>query len=243
MRSWFIAIALSAVLSSTAYAQAAAPVENKPEAKPEKEVITSTGENTLKPFLSSGGMTKSSVILEAPLSDDFVMGDRKAPVVLIDYVSMTCPHCAHFTVKVMPEIEKKYVETGKVAYILRQFPLNEPALKAALLLHCVGEQDPKRYFIFSKVLFDAQNKWAFDPNYLAGLETISSVGGLSKEQFAGCLNNTDREMRVLNIKKIANDELKLPHTPYIFIDGEVYSGERTVEAVSQFIDLKLANKR
>ena len=71
--------------------------------------------------------------------------------------------------------------------------------------------------------------------------TIANIGGLSKEEFAGCLNNTDREMRVLKIKKDATDELKVPHTPYIFIGGEVYGGERTVEAVSKFIDAKLAD--
>ena len=140
----------------------------------------------------------------------------------------------------MPEIQKQYIDTGKVRYILRQFPLNEPALKGAMLLDCVGKQDKSKYFVFSKVLFDAQSKWAFNGDWLSGLETIATVGGLSKDQFEHCINSTDREMKVLKAKKRANDEIHVPHTPYIFIAGEVYEGDRSIEAVSKFIDTKLA---
>ena len=206
-----------------------------------KEVPADTsGDANLRVAEGSGGISKSRIIADAPLGDDHVMGKDTAPVLIIEYASFSCPHCAHFSNVVLPELEKKYVETGKVRYILRPFPLNEPALKAAVLAECVGEQSIERYYVFARVIFDAQNKWAFDGNYMAGLETIANVGGLSREEFMGCVNNTDREMRVLKIKKEANDELKIPHTPYFFIAGEVYAGERTLEAMSKFIDAKLA---
>src|SRR3954468_7537936 len=98
------------------------------------------------------------------------MGKPSAPIVMVEYASLSCPHCAHFSNTVLPELEKHYIETGKLRYVLRQFPLNEPALKGAVLLDCVGEQSKDKYFIFSKVLFDAQDKWAFDGNYMSGLE-------------------------------------------------------------------------
>jgi protein-disulfide isomerase len=208
-------------------------------AEPKEEKST---EPNLKITRDSGGKSTSSLITDAPVMGDYVMGKESAPIIMIEYASMTCPHCAHFSNNVMPEIEKKYIDTGKMRYILRQFPLNEPALKAAMLLDCVGEQNTDKYYVFARVLFDAQSKWAFDGNYMSGLETISNVGGLSKEQFQGCLNNTDREMKMLKIKKLANDELRLPHTPYIFIDGEVFEGDRSVEEVSKFIDAKLSQK-
>jgi protein-disulfide isomerase len=159
--------------------------------------------------------------------------------VLVEYASMTCPHCAHFHSSVLPTLQKKYIDTGKMRYVLRQFPLNEPALKAAMLLYCVGEQNPDKYYVFAKVLFDAQNKWAFDSNYMAGLETIATVGGLSKEQFLNCTVNTERETAALKRKKESADELKIPHTPFIYIGGEAFDGERTPEAISQFIEKKL----
>jgi protein-disulfide isomerase len=193
-------------------------------------------------LLLRGGLSKSdsTLIKDAPLPGDFVMGKASAPIIMIEYASLSCPHCAHFNSTTLPELEKKYIDTGKMRYILRQFPLNEPALKGAMLLDCVGEQDKAKYYVFAKVLFDSQDKWAFDANYMTGLETIAGVGGVSKEQFQHCTNDTDREMKVLKVKKAANDELKVPHTPYIFIDGLVYEGDRTIENMSKFIDARLA---
>lgn len=199
--------------------------------------------SNMKVIQGSGGMSTSYIIKNAPQADDYVLGDAKASLIMVEYASMTCPHCAHFANTILPELEKKYVQTGKMRYILRQFPLNEAALKAAMLLECVGDQNSAKYYVFARVLFDAQNKWAFDANYMEGLETIAMVGGLSRNQFSGCVNNTDREMRILKQKKLAVEELQLPATPYIFIGGEVYAGDRTVAAISAFIDAKLAQAK
>lgn len=236
--------ALIALFIATS-AQAAAPAPKASEEKPVPAtgsftpVMPATTQPSQKVIRDSGGVSTSYLIKNAPMSDDFVMGNPKAPIVIVEYASMTCPHCAHFSGVVMPDIEKKYIQTGKVRYILRQFPINEAALKAAMLLECVGTQNEDKYYVFAKVLFDAQSKWAFDGNYMSGLETIAMVGGLSREQFQNCTNNTDREMRLLKVKKAAVEEIKVPHTPYIFIGGEIFAGEHTVEAVSAFIDAKL----
>lgn len=245
MRNLIALTLLSALLiSSLALAAAPQPAAPQVAEKPAKEVPADTSKDPhLKVVQGSGGMSKSRLVTDAPINSDYVMGKDSAPLIMIEYASLTCPHCAHFSNTVLPDLEKKYIETGKMRYILRHFPLNEPALKAAMLTECVGEQSHSRYYVFSRVLFDAQNKWAFDGNYMAGLETIANVGGISKDEFMNCLTNTDREMRVLKVKKDATDELKVPHTPYIFIGGEVYEGERTVPAVSAFIDAKLAQMK
>jgi|GEM_PF-1434712 len=200
-------------------------------------------EPNLKINQGSGGKVSSSLITEAPLMSDYVMGDSTAPVILVEYASLTCPHCAHFSNVVLPDLEKNYIKTGKLRYILRQFPLNEPALKGAMLLDCVGAQDKRKYYTFARVLFDAQNKWAFDNNYDAGLETIATVGGLTKDQYRNCTNNIERETRLLKDKKEALNELKIPHTPYIVINGEIYQGERSYEEIARFIDAKLAESK
>jgi len=225
--------------------------DKSPNAMPVTPIAPPTGTSTgvtpapgfsepnLKIPQNSGGKSGSYLIKDAPLPSDYVMGKISAPIIMIEYASLSCPHCAHFSNTVLPDLIKKYVDAGQMRYILRQFPLNEPALKGAMLLDCVGEQNKEKYFTFAKVLFDAQGKWAFDANYMSGLQTIAEVGGLSKEQFEHCVNNTDREVKVLKAKKLATDELQIPHTPFIFIDGDVYDGERTVEAMSDFIDKKL----
>lgn len=241
----FVAALMIAVSPAAFAADAQKTPETKTELKtsPKGEftpVLPATAASSMQMLRDSGGMSTSALILDAPISGDYVLGDAKAPIVMVEYASMSCPHCAHFSNTVLPEIEKKYIETGKLRYILRQFPLNESALKAAMLLVCIGDQNSNKYYTFSKVLFDAQNKWAFEANYLSNLETIAAVGGISKDQFNNCVNNTDREMRVLKIKQKATEDLKLPHTPYIFIGGEVFAGDRSIEAVSQFIDAKLA---
>ena len=247
------ALLFSATVASAAEEKPTAPLaapkqDTKLEATPKGEFTPILPATTApKPGQSvirdSGGVSTSSLIRNAPLSNDYVMGDKNASVAIVEYASMTCTHCAHFANTIMPEIEKRYISTGKVSYILRQFPLNEPALKAAMLLHCIGDQNNDKYYVFAKVLFDAQNKWAFDENYMSSLETIAAVGGVSKDQFHNCTSKTDREMRVLKLKQQAVDELKVPHTPYIFIGGEVYAGDRTIESVVQFIEAKLVQAK
>ncbi len=217
----------------------------KPQAGAESKgtPAKSTSDTNMKVITGSGGKALSAIIADAPMSDDFVMGKKDAPVVIVEYASLSCPHCAHFSEAVLPELEKNYIETGKVRYVLRQFPLNEPALKGAMLLDCVGQQDSSKYYVFAKVLFNSQDKWAFEEDFLANLETIATVGGLSKDQFKNCVSSTDREMKVLKSKKLAQDELQIPHTPYIYVGGEVYNDNHTYKDLAAFIDAKLAQQK
>lgn len=240
MRTLFATLTLSLLLAMPTFAQQASPTPQTPASAPPAAKIPETNMKVIK---DSAGKTDSYLIKDAPFDSDFVMGKRTAPLMMIEYASLSCPHCAHFSNTVLPALKEKYINTGAMRYILRQFPLNESALKGAELLDCVGTQDPEKYYIFAKVLFDAQDKWAFDNNYMQGLETIAVVGGLSREQFQRCTSSTDRQMKILQAKKKANDELHIPHTPYIFIGNEAYEGERSVEAMSRFIDAKLAERK
>jgi len=240
MRTILILASTLALLAGAATAQDApkmsVPPQNKPMGAPDEDpTVKVTGG---KPVLVDVPSIKN-----APLKTDKVLGDRKAPVVLVEYASLSCPHCAHFSTTILPALEKKYITTGKMAYVLRQFPLNEPALRGAMLLQCVGESSEEKYYTFSRVLFEAQPKWAFDGNFLTGLETIATVGGVSKQQFNACVNNKDVEVKVLEAKKAANDELKIPHTPYVIINGVAYEGEHTVDDVSAAIEQAIASAR
>lgn len=185
-------------------------------------------------------VVESPLIADAPLSTDFVMGDPNAPITMVEYASLTCPHCAHFHSKFLPTLKEKFIDTGKMKYVLRPYPLNEPALKASILVDCIGEkQGSDRYYLFARVLFDSQSKWAFEGNYMGALETFASVGGIDQATFNSCIGDPERELKILKTKKEANDELKIPHTPFFFIDGRRYEGDRSIEGFVDFIQERL----
>jgi protein-disulfide isomerase len=102
--------------------------------------------------------TFSVLELEAkgPL-DDIVMGAPTAPVTIIEYASMTCPHCAHFAVEIFPKLKEKYIDTGKAKYMMREYPLDGLAAAAFMLARCAG---PDKYYPMIETLFAQQQKWA-----------------------------------------------------------------------------------
>lgn len=186
----------------------------------------------------------SPLLSSAPSGSDFVEGNPDAPIVMIEYASMTCPHCAKFHTTIMPELTKRYIKTGKMAYIFRPYPLNEPALKASMLMDCVGEkQGTERYYTFTKVLFEAQNKWAFDSNWMSSLATFAKVGGVSGGMFDECTTDSAREIKLLNMKRAATKELGVDRTPTVFINGHRYDDEPTVEKITAYIDSLLAETK
>lgn len=153
--------------------------------------------------------------------DDVVIGDADAPITVVEYSSLSCPHCAAFHTKVYPEFKEKYIETGKVKYTNRQMSLNEPALKAGMLVHCVG---PERTEKFTKVLFELQDSWAFDNGFLESLKQIAKVGGFSEEEFDACMGNKEVEEAVLKSRKIGMEKLNVTSTPTFFINGRELKG-------------------
>lgn len=188
-------------------------------------------------------MSVKDVIADAPLESDYVQGSKDAPITIIEYASLSCSHCAQFHTTVYPTVKENYIDTGKALYILRPFPLNEPALRGTMLLDCVGEDEgAERYYTFAKVLFEAQSKWAFDQQFLSSLKTFAKVGGVSEEAFDACMADSAREIKLLKAKLDTSENLKVPHTPYFFINGEGYAGDPTVEAMTAHLDGLLTKK-
>lgn len=232
---------ISSVFAMSVLFSGAAFSADTPAAAPAAPTTSIADGINKKPALPQG-VIANPIISDAPLPTDHVLGNKDAKVIMIEYASLSCPHCAHFYTAMMPDIHKKYIDTGKIRYILRQYPLNEPALRGAMLVTCLGEESTEKYYLFNKVLFDAQGKWAFDGNWQAALETIAAVGGVSKEKFNSCITDTAVETKVLKSKMEATNDLKIPHTPYFFIGGEAYNGEITLDGISKFIDSKLEKK-
>ncbi len=228
------------VLALAAVFLAGKPAAESPEKPTEKlsEPADAKGNVKLEPALDS------KLLSDAPLATDFVMGDKNAPVTLIEYASLSCPHCAHFHSDVLPGLDKAYISKGKLRYILRQFPLNEPAFAGAMLVTCVGEEGgADRYYTFSRVLFDGQKKWAFDADFKASLKTFAEVGGVSGEAFEACLTDSKREKMLLEARKEAGESLKIDSTPYLFLNGHPHKGGKTLQEMKQEIDYLLSNSK
>lgn len=161
-----------------------------------------------------------------------VLGDPKAPVTIIEYSSLTCPHCAQFHNEVLPELKERYIATGKVRMIYRDFPLDELALNAATLAHCAG---PDRYFGFLDVLFQTQSTWA-KADDLAALKQLGRLGGLSEDQMAACLADEELTNGILQTRLDGQNQHDISSTPTFIIEGEPYAGSRSVDDFSALID-------
>ena len=117
---------------------------------------------------------------------DHVLGDPKAPITLIEYASLTCPHCAHFNVAVLPEMKKKWIDTGKVKLIYRDFPLDQTAAKAAQLAECAGKD---KYFGVIDMIFRTQPNWATASDPIAELAKSLRIAGMGETEVKACLAN------------------------------------------------------
>lgn len=177
--------------------------------------------------------TKAQQKLLQNTSGDFYMGNEFAPALMIEYASLSCPHCAHFHETVLDDLIESYVKTGKLKYVFRDFPLNAPAFDASKLSQCA---DKDSYFNFIKVLFKSQENWAFSPNHLDTLKNIANLGGIGEEKFAECMQNEAIEEKILSAKKDAIEILGVSSTPTIFINGVEYEGPRTYEDMSRYIN-------
>jgi protein-disulfide isomerase len=169
----------------------------------------------------------------AAQTEEHALGDANAPVTIIEYASLTCPHCAEFHQDVLPGLKERYIAPGKVRLVYRDFPLDERALDAAVLAHCAG---PERYFGFLDVLFETQSNWAGAENHIAALKQLGKLGGLSEQQMDACFADQALEDRILQTRIDAQNQHDIRSTPSFVIDGETYAGSREVEEFGELID-------
>jgi protein-disulfide isomerase len=163
--------------------------------------------------------------LLAVLPTDHVLGDPKAPITLIEYASFTCPHCAHFSVAILPEVKKKWVDTGKVKLIYRDFPLDQTALKAAQLAECAAKE---RYYGVVDMIFATQQNWATASDPIGELTKSLRIAGMGEAEVKACLANEAVANGVIADYR-GGETLGVNSTPSLFINGEMFKGARTVE--------------
>jgi len=158
--------------------------------------------------------------------DDRILGNPDAPITIVEYASLTCPHCAHFTNEVLPELKKKWIDTGKAKLVLRDYPLDEPALRAAMIARCAPQD---RFYAYVDTFFGSLEKWVTARDYRDALARLVKLGGMSREEFDNCLKDTALENKIVEGRLIASKELDVNSTPTFFINGTKFTGAPTVE--------------
>jgi protein-disulfide isomerase len=175
--------------------------------------------------LISGAMAQSAADVAKPVSlPDMAIGAADAAVTITEYASMTCPHCAAFNAEVFPKIKAAYVDTGKVRYIFREFPLDIKAAAGSMLARYIAKDDSGKYFAVIDLLFKQQNDWVMK-NTTETLTRIGKQAGLSQQQVEDCLKDQALLDKIAADQKYAADVLKVNSTPTFFINGEVIKGE------------------
>ena len=185
--------------------------------------------------LISSAMAQSASDVAKPVSlPDMALGPADASVTITEYASMTCPHCAAFNAEVFPKIKSTYIDTGKVRYIFREFPLDIKAAAGSMLARCIAKDDAGKYFTVIDLLFKSQGDWVMK-NTTETLTRIGKQAGLSQQNVEDCLKDQALLDKISADQKYAADVLKVNSTPTFFINGEMIKGEASFDVFDKKI--------
>lgn len=171
-----------------------------------------------------------------PVLGDVVMGDADAPLTIVEYASLTCPHCSSFHINTWPQVKEAYIDTGKVKFILREVYFDKEGLWASMTARCGGA---KGYYPMMETFLKQQRTWTRAENIGEAIQQIGRRAGLSNDQISACLADRDYAKTLLEAYQTnaAADEIR--STPSFIIDGEVHSGSMSFEEFSELVDAAL----
>jgi protein-disulfide isomerase len=155
------------------------------------------------------------------------LGPKDAAVTIVEYASMTCPHCAAFNDQVFPKLKAAYIDTNKIRYVFREFPLDIKAAAGSMLARCIAKDDPVKFFAAIDTLFRQQENWFNKTS--EQLTLIGKQAGLSEKDVDACLKDQSLLDKIAADQKFANEKLKVNSTPTFFINGEMIKGETSFE--------------
>ena len=184
-------------------------------------------------FGEAGAQTVEEISKPSMLGD-MALGSKDATVTIVEYASMTCPHCAAFTKDVFPKIKTDYIDTGKVRFIFREFPLDKIALAASAAARCIAKDDAPKYFALIDIMFKQQIELANDP--LTTINRIGKQAGFSEAQIKACVDDDpSTKQKIIDDLKYASEKLKVNSTPFFFVNGTPVKGETSFESFEKVI--------
>jgi protein-disulfide isomerase len=190
--------------------------------------------------LASGSTTKYTIVISP---DDRTMGNPKAPLQMVEYAAPTCPHCAHFDMHIFPQIKKNYIDTGKVYYIFRVFPLSQVDVAAEAMARCLPKEN---YFAFIDMMFRNQPKWDPDgyqvPDVHAALVDMGKVAGMSADQVDKCISDTAAQKRITDVGDHAQNTYGINGTPTFLVNGQMAPPFGGYDDVKKYLDAMAAQK-
>lgn len=163
---------------------------------------------------------------------DIPLGSENAKVTIYEYSSLTCNHCADFHTETFPTLKQRYIDTGKVRYILREFPLDPLATGGAMLARCSGKD---KYHAVISMLYEQQKNWAFTDKPLDNLRALMRQAGMSQQQFDACLSDPKILEGLNAVKNRASKEFRISSTPTFFINGKMLPGAQPIEEFEKLI--------
>ena len=185
--------------------------------------------------LISEASAQSAADVAKPVSlPDMALGPKDAAVTVVEFASMTCGHCANFTENVFPKIKSEFIDTNKIRFVFREFPLDIKAAAGSMLARCIAKDDSAKYFAVNDLLFKTQDDWVLKDT-AASLTRIGKQAGLSQEAVEACLKDQALLDKIAADQKFANEVLKVNSTPTFFINGEKLTGETSFEEFSKKI--------
>jgi len=175
--------------------------------------------------------TRDELLRAGPLGDR-ALGNPNAPIVVIEYASLTCPHCRNFHANVFPEVKRQYIDTGKVRYIVREFPIGRSAGNAAIINRCAP---PEEYFSLLDAFLSRQSEWVSQEVRLDAIYGVAKSSGMSRETFDKCLSN-QAIIDGLNEVKQRGRQFGVVGTPTFFVNGRKAQGAVTFEQIKALIE-------
>jgi protein-disulfide isomerase len=193
-------------------------------------VVAIAGIEALQPAAAQSAVA-AEILVPPPLGDR-VLGKDDAAVTIVEYASMTCPHCAHFHETTYPELKKRYIDTGKVRFIFREFPLDPLAAGASMLARCA---DKDQFYPLIETLFQQQRQWAVEKP-IPQLMALAKQAGMSEQKFNACLSDQKMLDAMQAEQKRATDKFGVNSTPTLFVNGKKQVGGVSIEDLAKVID-------
>ena len=167
--------------------------------------------------------------------NDFVIGDKDAPITIIEYASMSCTHCASFHNNTLNDLKTEYIDTGKVRFVFRDFPFNYPALLGSMMMRCIPNEVRYDYM---NALYLLQKSWVVRENAttMQELYKIMQSGGMTKNEFDACYSDEQLENEILEGVIAAQKEFNIRSTPSFLVNGKLIEGNKSIKEFRQIID-------